>query len=453
MLFWSRQFMHCLNGVFGAPKPKSKPFYYQKNFPNISSRIKYDTEKYGRIYYAYDGQQQIMLIGSYDAAKQYYNLTCHDNIRQFDYLGYVFDKLFKKCIGANYGSKWLEMKKPLAAFFTTKSFESQFDVIYGQVVNWMTDTLHNNKQIELNKLNFDKLTIGIISHIVYGKLTEAQLMELYELSKMHEKIMQMMSKDLIMRTPIVYKFLSTPNSKYVDLFWNKWMRFNSWFYGMTNSNSLFEHMLKYDVYADNILFLQTLYEIVLFNADIMTDAFSNLVKNLALNDDVRKKLYLECSEIKIGGAESLSKCQYLTAVINESARLDPGVTITFPETTTTDIVVDGYTIPASTLVSLDTQMINRDPTLWDLPNKFDPERFMGQNSRELMFKFHRFGLDQRKCLGNVYGDLILKIVTVLLLQNYDFTISRTFSDMFKESTISNLSSSTTRSVVKFCARK
>ena len=59
-------------------------------------------------------------------------------------------------------------------------------------------------------------------------------------------------------------------------------------------------------------------------------------------------------------------------------------------------------------------MINRDPNRWSNPNEFNPLRFTKDNN----WKFHRFGIGPRKCLGNMFADYILKVGIISIISEF-----------------------------------
>jgi cytochrome P450 len=194
-----------------------------------------------------------------------------------------------------------------------------------------------------------------------------------------------------------------------------------------NEDSLFASMIKMEAY-NSVKLVQTLYEIVLFNADIMTDAFVNVFTNICQSVDIMQRIRNECENInELVDYRQIDGLSFLTCVINESARLNPGIVQTFAETITQPMDLGGFQCPANTLISLDTQMLNRDPDVWTHPHEFNPDRFSGTDSKQF-YQYHRFGLGPRMCLGNIYADYILKSIVVLVLNKFDLTFVKRKSE-------------------------
>lgn len=94
---------------------------------------------------------------------------------------------------------------------------------------------------------------------------------------------------------------------------------------------------------------------------------------------VLAKLQKEVREIvkdrdEVSGKE-LEKMQYLQAVIRESVRLHPPISL-FGRIAREDARVMGYDVAAGTMILINPWAIGRDLASWDEPEKFDPDRFL-----------------------------------------------------------------------------
>ena len=399
------------------------------------------------MYYIYDGSQQIVILANYVITKEYYK-HFNKTIRTYPYLGYVYEKLLKYSIGAFTGENLNALKKPLMQFFNTGSIKKHFDMIIQKTDEWiLTNFSKETQKYELQNLSLDKLTINILGKIIYGNLSQRELNDLYELSLIHKQLMVIMGQDMLARNPNI----RNPNKVIVDSFWVKWSTFNTLWRPKSQENTLFATLLEHDIYKENHFILyQTLYEIMLFNSDIMVDAFANLIWNIASNKNVADKILDEVENINMT-SEEINKLEYLTQVENESARLNPGIVLTFAETLTENIELNNYKIPANTKISIDTQMVNRDPKVWSDPDEFKPERFDTQNP-SLIHKYHRFGMGPRKCLGNVFATYILKIGVISLIKKFDITSNNNEILIEDRKTIPNISNTNMANEIVFTKR-
>ncbi|EMS53129.1 Cytochrome P450 71C1 [Triticum urartu] len=79
---------------------------------------------------------------------------------------------------------------------------------------------------------------------------------------------------------------------------------------------------------------------------------------------------------KLQEEEDLSSMAYLRATIKETLRMHPPAPFLLPHFSTADCKIDGYLIPANTRVLVNAWALGRDPSSWERPEDFWPERFL-----------------------------------------------------------------------------
>jgi cytochrome P450 len=80
----------------------------------------------------------------------------------------------------------------------------------------------------------------------------------------------------------------------------------------------------------------------------------------------------------------------------------------------------GVTIKAGTHVTFPIYAVHHNPDLYPEPEKFMPERFMGENKDKIArCSFLSFGIGQRQCLGRRLVYPILKMFMVSILKEFD----------------------------------
>ncbi|MDT5068432.1 MAG: hypothetical protein QOK02_4587 [Mycobacterium sp.] len=96
---------------------------------------------------------------------------------------------------------------------------------------------------------------------------------------------------------------------------------------------------------------------------------------------------------------------YTVQVLREALRLcPPGPTGT--RLATRDVEIGGYRVPAGTLLIFGRLTVQRDPTLWDRPLTFDPERFSAENMKSRdRWQYIPFGGGPRACIGDHFAML------------------------------------------------
>ncbi|CAL4886404.1 unnamed protein product [Urochloa decumbens] len=124
-------------------------------------------------------------------------------------------------------------------------------------------------------------------------------------------------------------------------------------------------------------------------------------------------------------------CQlpYLQAVIKETLRLHPSAPLSFQRAMAT-VEVEGYIIPKRTNIIINIWAINRKSDRWIEPEKFAPQRFIGQDISfwGKDFELIPFGAGRRMCLGLPLAYRMLHLVLGSLLYHFDWTLPADVKD-------------------------
>jgi cytochrome P450 len=103
--------------------------------------------------------------------------------------------------------------------------------------------------------------------------------------------------------------------------------------------------------------------------------------------------------------EDVSQLGYTVQVLHEALRLCPpaaGVA----RLATRDISVAGYRVEAGSLMAVGIYALHRDPTLWNDPSVFDPDRFSPENTKGRdRWQFLPFLGGGRSCIGEHFARL------------------------------------------------
>lgn len=124
----------------------------------------------------------------------------------------------------------------------------------------------------------------------------------------------------------------------------------------------------------------------------------------------------------------IANLPYLQAVCKEAMRLHPSTPLSLPHFSFEECEVDGYRVPANTRLLINIWAIGRDPSAWEEPLEFRPERFlpsgpaakvdpMGNN-----FELIPFGAGRRICAGKLAGMLFVQYFLGTLVQGFDWRL-------------------------------
>ena len=152
---------------------------------------------------------------------------------------------------------------------------------------------------------------------------------------------------------------------------------------------------------------------------------------LVANPRVMRKLQDEIARVvsddQTAIAEpDLNRMEYLKAVFKEVLRLHPPAPLLVPHESTTPAVVQGYEIPAKTALFVNVWAIGRDPAVWDAPDEFRPERFVGGSPsvdfRGTDYQFIPFGAGRRICPGINFALPVLELALASLLRHFEWEL-------------------------------
>ncbi|KAL5564954.1 hypothetical protein UlMin_028118 [Ulmus minor] len=153
-----------------------------------------------------------------------------------------------------------------------------------------------------------------------------------------------------------------------------------------------------------------------------------LMAELVRNPRVLKKTQEEVRRVVGNKAKvdsnDISSMAYLKCVIKESLRIHPTAPLLIPRETTTSVQIGGYHIPAKTRVLINAFAIQRDPSLWEKPEEFLPERFENNplDFKGQHYQFVPFGFGRRQCPGLIFAIANIEYLVSSLLYWFDWKL-------------------------------
>jgi cytochrome P450 len=113
--------------------------------------------------------------------------------------------------------------------------------------------------------------------------------------------------------------------------------------------------------------------------------------------------------------EDVPRLTYSVRVLHEALRLCPPGAAT-ARMATQDVEVDGFRIEAGTILLVGIYALQRDPSLWEDPLEFDPDRFTPERSAgRSRWQYLPFGAGPRSCIGDHFAMLeaTLALATII----------------------------------------
>ena len=141
-----------------------------------------------------------------------------------------------------------------------------------------------------------------------------------------------------------------------------------------------------------------------------TSALAWVFQRLAHHPDAQSRAYAELMRTPLDG-----ELPWLDAVIKETLRLHTvfpvlGRVLQRPQT------IGGWELPQGTLVYVSIDLTHRNPALWPMANRFDPERFL--DARPRPFTYFPFGGGTRRCIGMSYALYEMRLIVAEALRRF-----------------------------------
>jgi cytochrome P450 len=117
----------------------------------------------------------------------------------------------------------------------------------------------------------------------------------------------------------------------------------------------------------------------------------------------------------------LARLDLADRVMRETTRLHPAGSFS-PRMAHQDLDAAGYSIPKGTLVLWSAHLAGRDPTAWDRPHDFDPDRFLNMSPERAALAdaaWAPFGGGTRNCIGFALAQMELTLILARLAQRLD----------------------------------
>ena len=142
---------------------------------------------------------------------------------------------------------------------------------------------------------------------------------------------------------------------------------------------------------------------------------------LSRHSEAEARVHEEVDRVLAGRTptyDDVGRLDYVRAVLLESMRLFPPVHV-FARQNIRDDEIQGRRIPAGSLIVIAPYVIHRHRKLWDRPDEFLPERFLGERGRpRARYDYLPFSAGPRTCLGMSFAMTEMAIAASMIAQRF-----------------------------------
>uniref|UniRef100_A0A1I8A0L6 Unspecific monooxygenase n=1 Tax=Steinernema glaseri TaxID=37863 RepID=A0A1I8A0L6_9BILA len=147
-------------------------------------------------------------------------------------------------------------------------------------------------------------------------------------------------------------------------------------------------------------------------------AFLYLLKNPEVQEKMRKELLEVCGyerDVELSDRQLLPYCN---ATITEVHRATSLLTLNVMRRNTEDTTIGGYSVPQGTDNAVLMSVIFKDEDIFKNPTLFNPERYLGEDGKEIEQKVIPFGVGKRSCLGEGLAKAEIYLILLNIVKSY-----------------------------------
>ncbi|TFB05513.1 Cytochrome P450 monooxygenase yanC [Trichoderma ghanense] len=129
--------------------------------------------------------------------------------------------------------------------------------------------------------------------------------------------------------------------------------------------------------------LDILKGVIAAGSETTSSMLQSIFKALAMNPEAQRKAQEELDRVvgpsRLPHWDDAPNLPYIRALIKELHRWTPLFILGVPHASTEEVIYRGYTLPQKTLVMPHVYRLSRDPDVYQDPDAFAPERFLGDD--------------------------------------------------------------------------
>lgn len=180
-----------------------------------------------------------------------------------------------------------------------------------------------------------------------------------------------------------------------------------------------------------LIILGVIQELLLAGTETISTTVEWAMAELIRHPDILKRAQRELDTVigvdRLVEESDIPKLPYLQAVVKEAFRMHPALPVSIPHQATQASNVMGFSLPADTRLILNIFAIHRDPSVYNKPDAFNPQRFVehpevNHTSAYDSYELMPFGAGRRICPGLNVGNGLVSLLLAHLLHSFDWSL-------------------------------
>ncbi|KAG6780154.1 hypothetical protein POTOM_013008 [Populus tomentosa] len=399
------------------------------------------SQKYGPIFSIKIGSRLAVVISSTSAVEECFTKNDIVLANRPYFLSSKYLNYNNTTMGSvEYGEHWRNLRGISALeIFSPPRLTSLFSIRREEVMALLRRlrgvSKHGNyAKVGLRSMLFD-LTCNIIMRMVAGKRYYGEDVKEIEEARIFKEIMEEFAECIAVRNlgdmiPLLQWIDFTGHLKKLDRLSKK---MDVFLQGLVDEhrddrdrNTMINRFLALqeeqpEYYTDEVIKGHVLV-LLLGGTETAATSMEWALANLLNHPDVLKKAKAEL-DAQVGDRlideSDFAKLHYLQSIISENLRLCPVTPLIPPHMPSSDCTIGGFHVPAGTILFVNAWSLHRDPTLWDEPTSFKPERFESAGRVDAC-KFIPFGMGRRACPGDGLANRVMTLTLGSLIQCFEW---------------------------------
>lgn len=332
----------------------------------------------------------------------------------------------------SWGDDWRRQKALIQPIFTRARVDGYVDPILAELDDFKSFLRSEGAEVELSETMM-RFTLKVVCRVLFGAdLTEAQENRVMErFSALNGAVIKRANTPLPFGIPLpIGGRLRTNQAELFALCDDVIAQRRATASDGDDLASLLvaardgdDHLSDDEVREQILIFLLAGHETTSMS---LTFAFHLLGRHPDIQQKVRDEVREVLGDDRPTAAQLINELPYTTAVLKEAMRLYPAAPIT-GRRSVEDTTIGGYDIPAGSDVVLSVWSIHHRADIWPDPERFDPERFLG-NPDIGRYDWMPFGAGPRACIGQHFSMLESIATLAELVRDFDFVAPADSSD-------------------------
>ena len=320
------------------------------------------------------------------------------------------------------GEEWATQRRIISPAFHRQAISSYVDIMREHTLERMQ--VQQRGLVDMSRV-FHEIAIRVVRDTLFGTQNDAVELQrvldgtLYMLNHIVKQRKNPLSPPLWMPTPANRKALKYHRE--IERVVRKAMEEKQMGHG--GGTSMLEMMLsaRDEESAQGLSQANIIDQVKIFfvagtdtSSNTLAWAFYLLQKHPEVEHRLREEIATVLGTEAVG-MDDLPKLPYLRAVIQETLRMYPATWINARQPNK-DVILEGIALPKGTSLVFSPYTLHRKPELWEAPDTFRPERFVGMET--LPVHYMPFLAGPRRCIGDQFAMTEMMVILATLIQHF-----------------------------------